>query len=194
MFIEAILISIIIGFLRGGKLRRFKFVNYKTIWVLILGMLIQYILIFLNRIDEVSSINKILLYTKPLLIFSYILILIGIVANIKFKSLWVALIGFMMNFLVIITNGWKKPILLKGIELTNTPGLKEIIEMGNSEIYVPIGKNTKHPMLGDIIVFSNPYPISRIISLGDLVISLGIFTMIQEIMLGEDSVMGGYRF
>ena len=98
MFIEAILISIIIGLIRGGKLKRFKVLNNKTMWILVFGMLIQYILIFLNRVEEIDSISKILMYTKQAQIISYILVLIGIVTNSKFKSLWIATVGFLMNF------------------------------------------------------------------------------------------------
>lgn len=194
MFIESIVISIIIGFIRGGKIRKFKAKNHKTIWILLFGMVIQYALIFLNRVEEIGSISKILSYTKEILIISYLLILIGLVTNLKFRSLWAVLIGYMMNFLVIAANGWKKPILLEGIELSNAKGLKEMIEIGKNALYTPIVESTKYPVLGDIIIFSNPYPISKIISLGDLVISFGIFALIQEIMLGEDSFMEGYRF
>ncbi len=194
MFIEAILISIIIGFVRGGKLRRFKVINRKTMWTLLLGMVIQYMLIFLNRIEEIGSMSKILSYSKEMLIISYGLILIGILTNLNFKSLWTVLAGFIMNLLVIAANGWKRPILLEGIKLTNIEGLKEMIEMGKNALYTPIVESTKFPILGDIIIFSKPYPISRIISLGDLIISFGIFALIQEIMLGEDSFMGGLRF
>jgi hypothetical protein len=194
MFIESIVISIIIGFIRGGKIRKFKAKNHKTIWILLFGMVIQYALIFLNRVEEIGSISKILSYTKEILIISYLLILIGLVTNLKFRSLWAVLIGYVMNFLVIAANGWKKPILLEGIELSNAKGLKEMIEIGKNALYTPIVESTKYPVLGDIIIFSNPYPISKIISLGDLVISFGIFALIQEIMLGEDSFMEGYRF
>ncbi len=68
-----------------------------------------------------------------------------------------------------------------------------MIEMGKVALYTPITDSTKYSILGDIIVFANPYPISRIISLGgDLIISFGIFALIQEIMLGQGSSRG-YR-
>ncbi|NMB26525.1 MAG: DUF5317 domain-containing protein [Tissierellia bacterium] len=193
MFIEAILISIIIGLLRGGKLKRFKAINHKTMWILVFGMVIQYILVFLNRVEEIGSISKILLYTKQAQIISYILILIGIVTNFRFKSLCIVLVGFLMNFFAIMTNGWRRPILLEGVKLTNSSGLYEMIEMGKVALYTPIVESTKYPILGDIIIFAEPYPISRIISLGDLIISFGIFALIQEIMLGKSSFMKGYR-
>lgn len=194
MFIEAILLSLIIGLIRGGKLRRFRGINHKTLWGLILGMLIQYILIFLNRIEEMKSIDNILVYTREIIVISYILILIGIITNIKFRSLGALLVGFVLNFITLATNGWKMPILLEGVALTGLDGLYELIEKGSSSLYIPISQSTKYPILGDIIIFSNPYPITRIISLGDMIISFGIFAFILEIMLGEDSFMGDYRW
>src|SRR5699024_2591216 len=130
MLIEAIVISLIIGLIRGGKLRRFKMLSNKAMWVLIFGILLQYALVFLSRIEEVGSISKILSYTKEISIISYILILIVIVTNLKFRSLWAVLIGFIGNFLAFAMNNWKIPILLEGIQLTNTPNLMGIVESG----------------------------------------------------------------
>ncbi len=193
MLIEAIIISLIIGLIRGGKLKRFRNLNHKTIWVLIFGILIQYIIIFLNKIEEISGISKILSYSKEILIISYILILIGLIGNLNFRSLWIALLGFIGNFFVFAMNNWKIPILLEGIPLTGVTNLKETIEMGNSSLYIPIAKGVRYPVLGDIIIFSEPYPISKIISMGDLLIAFGIFALIQEIMLEEGLFAGRYR-
>ncbi|QQY80085.1 hypothetical protein EDD65_10196 [Keratinibaculum paraultunense] len=194
MFVEAILFSLIIGIIRGGKLKNFKGVNQKTLWMLIIGILMQYILVFLNRIEQMKIVNDILSYTKIILIFSYILILIGIFTNIKFKSLWAVLVGFILNLLVMIANGWKMPILLEGVNLIGFETLYELIEKGKSSFYVAIGENIKYSILGDIIIFANPYPIARIISIGDIIISFGIFAFIQEVMLRETSFIGGYRW
>ncbi len=193
MLIEAIVISLIIGLIRGGKLKRFRMFNSKTMWVLILGILMQYILVFLSKIEEIGTITKILSYTKEILIISYILIFVGIVTNLKYKSLWAVFIGFLGNFFVFAMNNWKIPILVEGVQLTNTPNLIERIESGNIVLYTPITEGIKYSVLGDIIIFPELYPISRIISLGDLIASFGIFALIQEIMLGEDSFMRGYR-
>lgn len=172
MFVEAILISIIIGLIRGGKLRRFKSINHKTMWIFILGILVQYILVFLSKAEEIDSLNKILVYSRQLQIFSYILILIGILFNLKLRSLWAVLLGYVLNFLVLVTNNWERPNLINN----------------------PIIEDIKFPFLGDTILFAEPYPLPKIISLGDLIMSFGIFALIQEIMLGEDPYMGGFRF
>ena len=190
VFIEAIIVSIIIGFVRGGRLKKLRAANRKTIWLLAFGILIQYILIFLNSIDDTGSISSVLSYAKQAQVISYILILIGVITNFKTKSLWMVLVGILMNLFVIGVNGWKKPVLLEGLELTSNASLYEIIEAGKAALYTPITDSTKYPILGDIIIFAKPYPISRMVSLGDLIISFGIFTLIQEIMLRANSSRG----
>lgn len=171
MYVEAIFFSLIIGWIRGGKIRRFKNIINWTIWLLVLGVLLQYILTYLGKTEEMEVISKLLEYSKRIEIFSYILILIGILTNIRFRSFWPVLFGYLLNFIVLMANSWQRPNLL----------------------YNPITSETKLPFLGDIILFSEPYPLPKIISLGDLIIAFGIFSLIQEIMLGEDSIMGGYR-
>ena len=193
MLIEAIVFSLIIGLIRGGKLRKMKAINNKTIWLLIFGILMQYILVFLNQTEAIGSLSKILSYTKEILIISYILILIGIFTNLKFRSLWLSLIGFILNLFVLISNNWKVPILAEGVPLIDSPNLESLLKAGNTYLYTPIIDGTKYPILGDIIVFSKPYPMAKIISFGDLLIGFSIFLLIQEILLGEDYFMGGYR-
>ena len=193
MLMEAIIISLVIGLIRGGKLKNFKRVNSKTKWSLICGILIQYIIVFLSKSEEISGISKILSYSKEILILSYILILIGLIGNINFRSLWIVILGFIGNFLVFAMNNWKIPILTEGIGFTDSVNLREVIETGASKLYTPIVEGIKYPILGDIIIFAKPYPIPKIISIGDLLIAFGIFSLIQEIMLGKDSFMRGYR-
>lgn len=171
MFIEAILISMILGLIRGGKLRRFKSINHKTMWIFILGILIQYILAFLSEVNDIDNLNRILIYNKQIQIVSYVLILVGIVSNLKFRSLWAILLGYILNFIVLVTNNWQIPNLVS-----------------NS-----IVDQIKLPVLADTILFSEPYPLPKVISIGDLIISFGIFALIQEIMLTEDNFMSGYR-
>lgn len=188
MFIEAILVSIVIGLIRGGKFRRLRYLNYKNMWILISGIAIQYMLIFLSGLDGLDIVNNIMLFTKEIQVLSYALILFGIITNIKYKSLWLILAGYFMNFIVIWRNGWKMPILLEAVPLIAMPSLKEMVETGRA-LYIPITQGTKLPALGNIIVFADPYPIAKIISMGDLIVGFGVFILIQEIMLGKDSFM-----
>ncbi|MBZ2174865.1 DUF5317 domain-containing protein [Schnuerera sp. xch1] len=167
MYLEAIVISIIIGLIRGGKLKRFRVLNSGTIWLLLFGITIQYLLFFAKTVDDIDIFVQ---YSVYIQIFSYILMLIGILANLEFKSLWAVLAGYFLNFVFLAGNGWTTPNPIEGT-----------IE------------NIRFPILGHIIQFLEPYPIPKVISLGDLIVSFGIFALIQEVMLSKDFIMGRYR-
>ncbi|MBW4827854.1 MAG: DUF5317 domain-containing protein [Clostridiaceae bacterium] len=190
MFIEIIILSIIIGLVRGGKLSRFKRVNFKKMWVLILALMIQYFLVTINFIEELHYLDGVFRFTKQLSIISYVLLFIGIVINLRYRSLWVVLAGSIMNILAMIFNGWKRPILVEGLELLGFEDLGFLLEQGKLPLYTPIVEKTKLAILGDIIILPKPYPYPHIFSLGDFIIYLGLFVLIQEIMISEDRDFG----
>lgn len=78
-----------------------------------------------------------------------------------------------MNFMVLFRNAWKMPVLSEAIHLTSTV------------LHTPIVQGTKLSVLGKIIVFADPYPLVKVISMGDLLIGLGVILLIQEVMLGK---------
>ncbi len=189
MLVEAIVLSLLIGLLKGGKIRRFRSLKKKTFLILFLGIFIQGIIVFLNNLVGVSSIEKVLTYNRELLILSFGLILVGIVTNYRFRSLWLCLIGYVMNFLMIFSNGFKRPVLLEALSLTGREPLVEPIRSASRGLYVPLTEATKYPMLTNTIVFSKPYPLPKIISMGDLIVAFGIFLFIQDLMFRRDSFM-----
>ena len=177
MFIELIILSLIIGLVRGGKISRFKNINFKKMWLFIIAILIQYFLFSINHIEEVHLFDNLFKYLKQLIIISYILLFIGIIINLRYKSLWLILAGSILNFIVLLANGWKRPVLEEGLKLV---GIDTLLPL-----YIPILEETKLSILGDIIIVSKPYPFPHVFSIGDIIISLGLFMLIQEIMLSD---------
>lgn len=190
MFIEFIILSIVIGLIRGGKFSNLFKVNFKKMWLLIAALIIQYLLIVINFMDEVNYIDKLFRYMNKLAIISYVLLLIGIIMNLRYKSLWVVLGGAILNFTVMAANNWKRPILLEGIGLEGFERFHRLLEQGNLPLYTTITHGTKLSVLGDIIIVPKPYPYPHIFSIGDLIISLGLFTLIQEIMFFGNKYSG----
>lgn len=187
MLIEAVVLSIVIGWLRGGELSKFKTVREKTLWFVIIGILIQSSLVFLQRLIGITTIDKILTYTKEIIILSYLLIFIGVVMNYSYRALWISFFGYILNLLALFSNGWKKPVLMEGLNLTGNIELMETIKEKAISFYTPLIEGTKYSGLGNIIVFSNPYPLAKVVSIGDIIIGIGVFIFIQDIMFKESS-------
>lgn len=171
MFIEAIVISLIIGFIRGGKLRGFRRLNKVTTLLFILGAVVQYLISSIGQFADASSVELILRYIKPIQILSYLLILVGLLTNYRVRSIWPVLVGYILNFISLVSNGWLMPDLVA------------------NEV-----ENVKLAFLGKTIQFFEPYPLPKLISLGDLIIAFGIFSLIQEMMLSDDGYRTNYRF
>lgn len=170
MFVEALILSIIIGLIRGGRIKRLKILNLTSIWAILLGIVIQYLLSFLDIVEGNGIVDVILKYRTQIQIFSYILILIGIVLNYRIRSLWAIFVGYGLNFISIAFNGWTIPNLIE-----------------NSV------QDVKLPILGYTIEFFEPYPLPKLLTLGDIIISFGIFALIQEVMIGGSSHNRRYR-
>ena len=185
MFIEVIILSIIVGLIRGGKFTRLLKVDFKKMWILILAFVFQHFLLLINSTEEIQMMGKIFRYSKQLIILSYMLLFIGIFANIKYRSLWVVFGGAVLNFIVIAANQWKIPILKEGLNLIGLKNMYVMVEGGSVPLYTAISDTTKYSILGDVIVVSKPYPFPSIISIGDLLMYFGLYTLIQEIMLSE---------
>lgn len=171
MFVEALILSTIVGLIRGGKIRNLRRLNTSSFWILILGIVMQYLLSFLKLVEDNGNVDIILRYTTQIEVLSYILIFIGIILNIRFKSLWALLLGYGLNFISLAFNGWTIPNLVEDAT-----------------------QNVKFPFLGYTIEFFEPYPLPKLLTLGDIIISFAIFALIQEVLLGEGSYGRGYRF
>jgi len=170
MFAEAIILSIIIGLIRGGSIKRIRIINNSSFWAMLLGIVIQYLLIFLDAIEGNGSVEFALRYYTQIQVFSYILILIGIIFNIRLRSLWALLVGYGLNFISLAFNGWTIPNLIE-----NT------------------SQDVKFPVLGYTIKAFEPYPFPKLLTLGDIIISFGIFALIQEVMIGGSSHSRVYK-
>lgn len=182
MVIESFISSVIVGFIRGGKISRFANINFKKTWLFILALFIQFGIIFFSLSENGIQIK----YIKQLYMLSYILLIIGIIININLRTLWVIMIGTIMNFIVFFANGGKKPILTEGLKLIGLDNITSMLTEEKLALYTPLGNNTKFSYLGNIIIVAKPYPYPQIISIGDLIVALGLFIFVQSIMLNED--------
>lgn len=187
MIIETVFLSLIIGLLKGGSLTRLKVLKEKRYLVLILGVFIQIFVLNLNSYIDRESVLKIMVYAREIYLASSFLIFLGIILNYKTKSLWISLLGFISNFVVIFVNSWKMPILKEGLVLADKTNLIEAIENYQIGIYSFFSESTKFGRLSDIIVFSKPYPLPKLTSIGDFLIGIGIFIFIQDIMSTRES-------
>ncbi|WFA07951.1 DUF5317 domain-containing protein [Tissierella sp. Yu-01] len=173
MFIEPTVLSILIGKLRGGYFRNIENVQIKGWYLLIVAALIQ-VLLSLFKVSE---------YLLLFISITYMLIILISLINIKKSYMKLFLIGVILNFIVIFGNGGKMPVSISGIkgihQETTLPERTYDIK------HVALNKDTRFIYLADIILIPRPYPLPKILSIGDIFIMIGTYMFFQVEMKRE---------
>lgn len=183
MILEPAVLSIIIAKIRAGKFKNLGNVNIKGWYFLIVSAGIQLSLSLLKVIDRPFSIRLVEDYFFYIMLLSYLFLGLVIFLNIFKLSMKIFLIGFLLNSLVIFSNGAKMPVAIDGID-----GSKNIkIELRTSDIkHEAMTEDTRLPFLGDIIRIPPPYPLPKILSIGDVFLIVGVFVFFQEAMTAKN--------
>lgn len=177
----SVIIAIIVALIRGGKWSNFKKFKFEMQWLVFIAIMLQ--VIIFNSIWEKYQGLKI--YTNEIFIISMVILLIFFLANIKIRGIIAILSGTFSNTVAILANGGympADPALLKNI-LSN----EEIVQMeaGFSNYHsILISEQTKLKYLCDIIYVPN----INVYSIGDLLIVVGAFIIVQYIMLNRGEV------
>ncbi|MGO1579985.1 MAG: DUF5317 domain-containing protein [Peptoniphilaceae bacterium] len=172
MIIEAIIIGLIIVKYLNKNFDSIYDFKLKGMVPLSLGVFILILLNIFTRINfGVATIffikNYYIIHIMSLLIMSLALFL-------NYKNLGIVFIalGMFLNTIPIILNG-KMPVSLKALEKIDNKKILEIIKSGNSLSHGIFSK-AKAYFLSDIIAITKPYPMPKVISIGDIIISVGI--------------------
>lgn len=181
MFIEPIILSFIVAKIRKGKIRNIERIKLKGWYFFILAALIQLAISLIKGFGLDSRIELINKYFIVLHTLTYFLLIIGIILNIKTNSMKLFILGLTLNLIVILFNGGKMPVSQEGIK-----GIDNYIELPERQLDIKhkaITQDTKLVYLADIIMISRPYPLPKIISVGDILIMIGVFVFFQEAMV-----------
>lgn len=182
MVFDGILISFVVGLLRRGNLRKLSELRLKSGWIFPLLLLSQLIIFaFQSRVGWVADFSN---------YFFVVIYVIGMVflwlnrSEVGFKTI---LAGVALNFIVMAVNGGRMPVSPDAASVLG-PEFEHLLKGGIYAKHQILTDSTRLGFLGDIIPLSNPYPRKQVISIGDVVMNIGIFLFIQQLMLsGKES-------
>jgi len=183
MFIEPSIISIILAKIKGGKFRNLENFKLKGVVLLFLSAALQFTLSFVKGKNTRFSqllLEDLFVY---IILLSYLLIIIVIFLNFNKLYMRIFLIGVILNLAVIMANSGKMPVSLNGIS-----GINQEIELPDRQYdikHTAVTKDTKLVYLSDILLIPKPYPLPKILSVGDLFVIIGVFVFFQKEMLLE---------
>ena len=182
LYVYIIIISIIIGLLRNGKLSSLSQISLKRIELIVLACLIQAGLIFLGS----KKIKFVLDYSSYMIIFSYIVLLLAVWYNKNIKGMKIIALGIIFNFIVIVANGGHMPVLLSSLYKAGLNDFALVLKEGTYVTHTLITEKTLFRFLADVIPLSPPFPDPSVVSAGDFLMFYGVFSLIQNAMLKEE--------
>jgi len=178
MLVDFLIISIVVGLLRGGRIRDLAKIPIKNVELFFLSFAIRYLPLILKG----PLLNIAVNFNWLFVTISYMFLLFTLISNKHIKALRLVAFGVFLNYLVILLNGWKMPVSLWAVNITGLQGLKELLFDTDYLYHTVLDSSTRLPFLADVIPMPPPYPKPRIFSIGDLVMSLGLFLSIQKYM------------
>ena len=157
-----VIVSILVGILRGGKLTNLGDLHLSGWWMLFLALAMQIGATYAP--DDGSSLPVVLVLA------SFIPLLAVVWLNRDQQGLWLAGIGILMNLTVIGLNDGM-PVLEAAVELSGGTFDPDTLDAK----HVLLDDNTTFPFLADVI----PFP-GSVISLGDVFLAVGLGVFIED--------------
>lgn len=182
LYVYIIIISIIIGLLRNGRLSSLSQISLTKMEVIVLACLIQAGLIFLGS----REIKFVLNYSSYMIIFSYIALLIAVWYNLELKGMKIIALGIILNFIVIVANSGHMPVLLSSLYKAGLDDFALALKEGTYVTHTFINEKTLFGFLADVIPLSPPFPDPSVVSVGDFLLFYGVFKLIQNAMLKKE--------
>ena len=183
LYVYIIIISIIIGLLRNGKLSSLSQISLKRIELIVLACLIQGGLIFLGS----RKVKFVLDYSSYMIIFSYIVLLFAVWYNKELKGINFIALGIIFNFIVIVANGGHMPVLLSSLYKVGLNDFALVLKEGTYVTHTLITEKTLFGFLADVIPLSPLFPDPSVVSVGDFLMFYGVFSLIQNAMLKKQN-------
>ncbi len=173
MLREALGLSLLFALLRRGGLRRLSQLEF-SFWPLVLfAALLQVLLPFIGtNLGRTTAL--------VVLVLSYVAVLFVLYQNRDNIYLRLAALGIALNFLVILANGGM-PVSLELLgELYGEKAVSLLKQGATDFMHIPLTSRTRLWFLSDIVPLRPPYPLRNIISVGDILLSLGVFLYLER--------------
>ena len=171
-----VLASLVLAYVRGGKLGNLGSLNIRWSGLILAGFLLQ-IVIFSPDWRETAETRPL---TQAAYVFSMVLLFVALAVNFKIPGIPLMMVGFLSNFLAILLNGGHMPATASALDMAGW------VHLGPGQVFnnsIGAGPDTWVPFLTDIFAIPDPFPFHNVFSIGDALIGLGGFYMVQKIMV-----------
>ncbi len=185
ILIVAIIASTLIALLRGGRLTRLAYLPFRYAWLALAAVVLQYPLVYDlvhgPIILGVSLANLIMLA-------SYLLLLCVLWSNRRLPGIPIIALGLLSNLTVMLLNGGWMPITPEALtRLEHLPRVAAgpVAKVWGAKDIMLTRAQTRLWFLSDVFVVTRPFPLPAAFSAGDVLVAVGIFWLLQEVLAGR---------
>jgi hypothetical protein len=179
LLLLSIAMALVWGLVRGGQFAQFKTLNLQSVWLVLSAFMAQLVLIYTPVVREASNELRLLVLAG-----SYLLLALFVWRNHRLPGMWLVAAGLGANALVILANGGYMPVTYAALVeagkahlvSTSTPGA---LVFGSKDMLLPLA-GTRFWFLSDILVVPPPFPLSGVMSVGDVLLAVGMFWLITR--------------
>lgn len=159
------------------KKRFLKIINIPIRYplLLFLSFLFQFLIVYLGG----REINFILKYGPVIYVGSFLLLLWTLYQNSHIKGMKIIFIGIFLNFIAITMNGGQMPVAETAMQISGLEDLYQTVSSGLYPTHTLMAEtdNIISKITGDFIPIPPPHPRPRVISIGDIVMTVGVIYM-----------------
>lgn len=188
MIIEAFTLSILIGFIRKGRLHNLGQAPLRYFYVFIIPFAILAGMMLTSLAGKNTAWQP---YVRAANIVQYATILAAVALNLHMRELWSAAVGTFLNLLVIAANGGVMPMSARALRVA---GLHQMLDPERTSRFIRhaiMTPDTRLKPLADIIPVPGFALIAQVASIGDLLISVAVFVFVQRYMLAPAADVKG---
>ncbi|MEN6521183.1 MAG: DUF5317 domain-containing protein [Armatimonadota bacterium] len=187
MAFEVGILSIIIALIRRGRLQRLADLEIKSLWLVFIPAFIIIVSLVIGKYSGKTPLWSHL--TGLLHIIASIAFLVFFWENRKLPGMKWFLAGWVLNLFPIAFNAGKMPVSVKAATIA---GVEDVLTRSEGMRHIVMSGSTRFNFLGDIVpvpkLITDALPgvlskvFSGIFSIGDVLMAIGIFILIQITM------------
>jgi hypothetical protein len=170
------LVGVLLAWLLGANLGQLRLVRLRASWIVFVALGVQ-ILLF----SSASRMVRIPVSESNAHIATYVALLAFVVANIREPGLVFAAAGCALNTIVIAANGGRMPVSLASWTATGKAA-SDLTEHGDYNNIV-LASHAHLSWLGDIFALPRAVPLANSLSVGDLLLLIGVITFVYRASL-----------
>jgi hypothetical protein len=176
IFLCAVVIGIAVGYMLGGRLSRLVFLRLRGVWLVLVALGIQLLIFPLFTPNPIIPFGTAILHGV-----SYGLVLLWLLLNVHTRPLIAVGGGALLNIAVVALNAGYMPASSAAFERAGLLSVAKILARG--ETYgnlVGMSATTRLNVLGDRIGLPRGVPFATVMSVGDVLIMVGLAWLLAK--------------